>query len=428
MSVHRQSVRGLPLLIVAVLLVGLMAQGIMTGGPARADTCPGYTPSVHYEAWLHDVEKIDNNGSATSIIGGDVSTAQSFSLTPGYIIRADLYVCWDGTDVDENPVNTFGVIFNFHDTADPKGTPRAQPDWNSHDQAELTANVRTLVGRFFQVMPPEPSGKHLELLPKIKANDADGGNAGPLLSVTNDNNNPIGTYSGSSASDATCISSPLLIKDAIIDDVEDNQIHKNVDTLHYNSSSHKIVVTLPTDSRLRQPLVGEPITIEGADPSSFDGTWSVSDVTSATSYKLSTGGISPTPSDSSDGTVMRFYTSGDFIPEGTILTGYVEICAPDSGTNTYIGSAKFVPSTPADMVAWDNEGIAVSLAQYGTATYTWYQTLPCEAPSLTGKHLDIVPRLLTSSGYGTNPESNNRAQGPAFTVNLTTTNARNDCA
>jgi hypothetical protein len=391
---------------------------VAVAGPAPADTLcnfPGHnswnldgrTP-VESAAWFDHVAVINPRTSPPTVTN---TTNQTIYSAVGNIIRVELFAC----NSLPGPSYTYAGTYRFRDEG-------PQPNWSTRDDVgfdKSNVNTPVLVGRYFQQVG---SSSRYEITPLLYNNETQVAQ-GPSLTVRS----VVGVVASGGdvrgpRTTAECGNlapgqySVKIAEDGDTDDgVWDNLKGGPIGNLTFVPLRHRIMVKLvhPENKDPIRFQVGDPVTIEGAVPNAYNGDWKVTEVKDALNF-TTTGPDRLNLELGSAGTANRYYQSGDALPRGIGLAGYVEICVGTPGT--YYATSKLestVATPPMKTVRWESEShIPGTLPANTVVRVKFYQTMPCVE---TGD-LKMWPRIVMNPGNF--PDSNIVAEGTAFTFHV----------
>jgi hypothetical protein len=399
----------LALLVTGSTISGLATQAgadILCDFPGHSEWTQGDGTPVQSAAWLEDVVVIDTHTDPPTEM--PVSET-SFTTSAGNIVRAELYVCNSVTGSSDN----YAAVYQFR--PDP-----TQPNWNSRDKVGFNSthvNVPVEIGTYFQQIGVASQNKITPLLEHFEATIA----TGPALNVTaSDGVVPSADGRGPPNGGACGSLQPGQYQAQIAQwgkpgrGVWDNLKGGAIDSLSNSKPNQTITVTLQSSvNKTRIPFeVGDPVTIEGASPAKYNGTWQVTAVTDESHFV--TTGPNTRLRAGSGGKASRYYASGDDVPMGILLAGYAEICAGTKGV--YFATEKLEPGPSMTTVRWESESrIPGGVGANRYARAKWYQTMPCVE---TGD-LKMWPRVVQTPGAL--PDDNLLAEGPAFVFHVVDT-------
>ncbi len=389
---------------------------------APADTLcsyPGHTSwtlngsQVQSAIWLANVTVIDTQSSppTQTLIYPTLSTAGAISTASGNVIRAQMYGC----NSIVGPSGSYAGIYQFRGLG-------SQPNWNSHDKVGFDSNhlnKPVLVGQYFQQIGLNADYTITPILQHYEVPEAQG----PALTVTSTAGD-IATADTRGPANGTCGHlSPGQYAAQISDGsnldhgVWDNLKGGIITGLNFDTLRNHINVTIqaPTARKPIKMNVGDPVTVQGATPSAYNGVWSVTDVTDPLHF-TTTGPTGLRLNDGHGGTALRYYSSGEKMPMGISLAGWVSVCAGSPGV--YFGTEKLEPpatNPPMLTVRWESESrIPGTMPQNTWVSVKWYQTMPCKEAG----ELYMYPRLVATPGPF--PDSNILVEGPPFEFNVVT--------
>ncbi len=407
-------IRGLGWGLLPVLLV---AQVVLLGvTPAQAAGCssfPGGTATS--AAWLANVYQIDPTQTPVTVTYefGKVFPTSNNTLTEpaGNIIRADLYVC----NSTIGGASNYAGVFNFKDT----GT---QPNWNSHDKVGFTSaqiGKATFVGRFFQQVGfTVGTDQHYTLSPILKKSDTDIAD-GPVLTVKY-NYRAFSTSDGPVPGNGSCQTSGANYEAHIAQNgdetrgVWDDLKGGTISSLTWLGGVTTVKLTMPAHKTPIAVEVNDPITIENAEVTGYDGTFFVGSVSSVSSFTLNGPAQDPGGPATTGGTATRYYKSNDPtdpMPTGIVLAGLTEICAGQDGD--YFAGQKLEPSAGLNTVRWEGESHVYGGMKAGVPVdVKWYQTMPCNEAVGSSFTIKMAPRMLVS--VGSLPDDSIKAEGTPF--------------
>ncbi|HJP66784.1 MAG TPA: hypothetical protein VKA30_10835 [Actinomycetota bacterium] len=413
---HARRISPAALAIVAVtqLLLGVAFQS--TSQALTLCNFPGHaawsledgTP-IQTAVWFDEVEIIDVHSNPPTITP---ATGSVIATAAGNIIRTELYAC---SSVIQSADSMSG-IYRFRDRA------YTQPNWNARDKVAFDAqhlNIGVSVGVYFQQVGVNSN----YLITPILAHYDSTKSVGPSIAVTDTPGTvPAADIRGPANGGSCGTLAPgkyeaQIAQDGNVDEgVWDNLKGGGIKNLTYMAATHRIRVELmqPKQKQTASFKVGDPVKISGAGQAAYNGDWRVTDVQDPLHF-TTTGPNVLLLDRSHGGTAIRYYSSGDAIPRGTQLSGYVEICVGTPGL--YYATEKFepTPSVPAmKTVRWESESkVPGPLAANTIFQERWYQTMPCDE---TGD-LKMWPRVVMTPGLG--PDQNVLAEGPAFVFHIT---------
>jgi len=416
-----------------VLLVLVMAQaafGLMLPGAAIAGTLhpcdqfSGFHPwfdssnNVHYSAiWFQSVDLINVQTSTVTNLYAPLMTDSGTSTAAGNILRFDMFACNDSA----GQVDNYAGVFRFRDAG-------PQPSWNSRDKIDFTttnADTAVEVGRYFQQVGESASYTITPILNHTEDDVVTGPaltvtGTGTLIGVQDRRGPPNAGGCGSLGSGQ--YEAQIAQNGNVNHGVWDNLKGGVIKALKFVAATHhiKVTLTMPNNQTTIPMQKKDPVAIENANPPGYDGNWVVTAVKDALHFTTTGPNVLTLPAGST-GTATRYYKSGDALPGGIELAGYVEVCAGTGGP--WYGTEKLEPITQGiRTVRWESQShVPDSLvAPNQPADVKWYQTMPCSEPSSPGGFdLGMWPRFVAM--HGATPDDNILAEGDSFVFHVDST-------
>lgn len=412
-----------------VLVLAQFALIPASSSPAPAATLcdfPGHnawtredgTP-IQSATWFEEVAIIDvhRNPPTVTVVAEDLDAPMSVRTATGNIIRAEGYVCssFPGSS------SSHAFSYRFRDTG-------PQPNWDSRDKVEFTAeniNEAVEVGTYWQQVGPDAG---YEITPQFFYEEQVRA-TGPTLKVASTAGTiPQADVRGRPGGQCGSLrpgeySAQIATGGDVDRGVWDNDKRSIIRVLSYNTVRNRIHIELMTGRSTPSKFwVGDPVTIEGANPEAYNGTWRVQEV--GRSKWIETAGPDRLSLDKGyGGTVTRYYRSGEDLSQGMNLAGYVEICVGTSGI--YYATEKLEPTPknpPMKTVRWQSESLVPGILQPNYPTrMRWYQKMPCKEKG----DLKMWPRVVQTPGML--PDENVLAEGPPFVFHVVDKPKGKDC-
>jgi hypothetical protein len=376
--------------------------------------------AIQSATWFEEVQVIDVHTSPPTIttVAEDLDAPLTIRTATGNIIRAEGYVCnsWPGS------ASGYAFSYRFRDAG-------PQPNWDSRDKVEFTEqniNQAVEVGHYWQQVGPDAGYEITPLFfyqEGIKA-------TGPTLKVTATTGTIPQTDKRGPPNGGQCGSlgpgkySAQIAQDGNVErGVWDNDKRSLIERLSYNSLRNRIHIDLVTGRSTPSKFkVGDRVTIEDAQPESYNGTWRIQEI--GKSKWIETSGPDRLSMDrGGGGTVTRYYSSGEELSQGMSLAGYVEICVGTTGV--YYATEKLEPTPknpPMKTVRWQSESLVPGILAANTRTkMRWYQKMPCKEKG----DLRMWPRVVQTPGV--TPDQNVLAEGAPFVFHVALNPKGTDC-